>query len=220
MMFDIGAVDKKQVQKEFELNIGNVVTFDYPSEQNGDRVIAKSLDDRAGVAILLETLDFIKNTSFDYDIYIGASSQEEVGLRGARTSAYKINPDLAIVVDVSPSNDLPTDEQTGTLGKGTILRHKDSCYLTDKYIIKYIRDLSTKHNIKIQDYFGTGCTNAGILHLSNNGIKTIPLGLLARGLHTGSSIIDMNDYEETKKLLKEVLTDLNIKTINKIKGNT
>ena len=209
MLLDIGAEDKKEVIK-WGINIGQMVTFDTQAEFNGKRVISKSVDNRVGISIIIEMMNYISDKEFDFNIVIGGSAQEEVGLRGAKTSAYKFDPDLAIVVDVSPANDYPVAKNnSGSLGQGTMLRHKDARAIYSPKIIEYLRKLMIKNKIKYQDYFSQGGTNAGTISLTKSGIVTIPVGLVARSLHTGSTVFDLNDYEETLKLLELILSDLN-----------
>jgi len=193
-----------------------MITFDTNVEFNGNRVIAKSVDNRAGVSIIIEMMKFISNKEFDFNIVIGGSTQEEVGLRGGRTSAYKFKPDLAIVVDVSPANDCPESlNNSGALGKGTMLRHKDARVIYSTSVINYLRKIMNKNKIKYQDYFSKGGTNAGSISLTRDGITTMPIGFVARSLHTGSTVFDLKDYEETIKLLELILEDLNNKKIVK-----
>ncbi len=216
MLLDIGAENKKEVEK-WGIEIGSMITFESTVEFNGNRVISKAVDNRLGVAAVLSAMDYIKDKEFDYNIVIGCSVQEERGLIGARTSSFMIDADLAIVIDVSPATDFPVgNEPKGILGKGTMLRHKDAATIYKRNTIEYLRSLMKKNDIKYQDYFSLGGTNAGTIHLAKEGIKTIPLGLVARNLHTSSTVFDMRDFEETLKLLKTLLNDLSTNKFNKI----
>ncbi len=216
MLLDIGAESKKEVEK-WGISIGSVITFDSEVEFNGNRVISKAVDNRLGVAAVLSIIDYIKDKEFDYNIVVGCSVQEERGLIGARTSAYMIDADLAIVIDVSPATDFPVgQEPKGVLGAGTMLRHKDAATIYKRSTIEYLRTLMKKNDIKYQDYFSMGGTNAGQIHLAKEGVKTIPVGLVARNLHTSSTVFDIRDYEETLKLLEILLNDLTTNKFNKI----
>lgn len=216
MLLDIGASSKKEVLK-WGITQSSTVTFDTITEFNGNRVISKATDNRVGVSLSIDVMEHLKNKELDYNVVIGSSVQEETGLVGARTSAYKYKPDLAIVIDVSPANDIPSpQEPKGILGNGTMLRHKDARTIYPKTIVEYLRNLMKKENIKYQDYFSFGGTNAGVIHVSNEGIKTIPVGLVARNLHTGSSVFDLSDYRDTEKLLISIIDDLSSSKINKL----
>lgn len=215
MFLDIGFSSKKEVE-EANIKIGNVVTFATKPIIRHNRLISKAIDNRLGAFIVYDLLDFIAKNNFDYNIVIGFSVQEEVGLRGSRVSTYKYKPDLGIVVDISPANDYNA-EIRGSLGKGTILRHKDGMTVYPKVITNYLRKVIEKNKIKYQDYFSNGGTNAGIMHISNEGTPVFPIGLLARNLHTASSVCDLRDLEETQKLIRALLKDLNNSKINGIK---
>ena len=217
MLLDIGASSKKEVIK-WGIKLGSSITFDTKTEINGQRVITKAADNRVGVSIIIDLMEFISKNEFDYNIIIGSSVQEEVGLRGARTSTYKFEPDLAIVIDVSPANDFSGEEEPyGVLGEGTMLRHKDTMTIYSKEVIDYLRKIIKKNKINYQDYFSKGGTNAGVIHLWKEGRQVIPTGIVARSLHTGSSVFDLNDYVETVNLIEFILNDLTNNKIVKFK---
>ncbi len=216
MLLDIGAESDEQVQK-WGISVGSPITFDSEAEFNGDRVISKAVDNRLGVYSVIEIMNYIKDKTFDFNIVVGCTVQEENGLIGARTSSFMIDADLALVIDVSPATDFPAGNQPkGILGEGTMLRHKDARTIYSRNVIEYLRKLMKDNDIKYQDYFSLGGTNAGNIHLSKEGIKTIPIGLVARNLHTASTVFDLRDLEETLKLLEAILNDLNSNKIGKI----
>ncbi len=217
MLIDLGFSSEKEVEKA-GIKVGATVTFDSETIFNGNRVISKAIDNRLGVCAVIELMNFIKEKEFDFDIYIGSSVQEEVGLRGAKTSAHMIEPDLAIVIDVSPATDVAGgSEPKGVLGKGTMIRHKDAIVVYNRNVIEYLRGLAKKNDIKTQDYISLGGTNAGIIEIVRSGVTVVPIGLVARNLHTASSVFDITDYEETLKLLESILNDLDSKKIVKFK---
>lgn len=216
MLLDIGAESDKEVAK-WGISVGSAITFDSEVQFNGNRVISKAIDNRLGVYSVLEVMNFIKDKEFDFNIVIGCTVQEENGLIGARTSSYMIDADLAIVIDVSPATDIPAGPQPkGILGEGTMLRHKDARTIYSRKVVEYLRKILKDNKIKYQDYFSLGGTNAGNIHLSKEGIKTIPIGLVARNLHTASTVFDLRDLDETLKLLEAILNDLNSAKINKL----
>ena len=216
MLLDIGATSKKEVEK-WGIKQGDSITFDTKVEINGNRVIGKAADNRVGVAIVIELMKFIKDKKFDYNIVIGASSQEEVGLRGVRAATNKYNPDLAFVIDVSPARDISLPkEPDGILGAGTMLRHKDAATIYPSKIIDYLRKIIKDNDIKYQDYFSLGGTNAGMIHLQQEGRPVFPFGIVARNLHTSSLIFDIKDYDYTLKLIELILLDLNTNKIVKL----
>lgn len=215
MFIDIGAEDKKELIK-MGIEQGNIAVFDSDVKFNGNRIISKAIDDRLGVALVIELIEYIKNKSFDYNIVIGCTTQEEVGLRGALVAAHKFKPDLAITIDISPSKDVPKHQGDGKLGGGTMLRHFDSSTLYLPQIIDFVEQTLNKHKIKWQDYYSLGGTDAGAIHKALSGIPCIPVGFLARNLHTSSLVADLRDYEETNKLLKALVNDLDNKKIENL----
>lgn len=216
MFLDIGASSKEEV-KNWGISKGNVITFDVRTEFNGNRVISKAVDDRLGVLLNLEIIKYISNKNFDFNIGVCFSVQEETGLVGGRLSAFKLNPDLAMIIDVSPTIKFPIEaEPKGILGGGTMLRHKDARTIYSRKIIEYLRKLLKENKIKYQNYFSLGGTNAGSIHISREGIPIIPIGLVARNLHSGSSIFDVNDFIETMKLIKVILEDLSSSEIEEL----
>lgn len=213
---DIGAKTAKEV-KEWGIHPGSTITFDTQIDENGDRIIGKAVDNRAGVSLMIETMRYLSSQELDYDVYIGGTVQEENGLKGARTMTYKIKPDIAAVIDISPAKDIPVSIGKGTIGKGTFIRHKDAYTIYPKIVTTYLEDLFKSEKIKYQHYFSDGGTNAGMVHTSREGVITFPFGFLARNLHIGSTVMDMNDYEETLKALKAFLNKMDAKTIKGLK---
>lgn len=216
MFLDIGAQNDKELLK-MGLKQGSMITFDTKTEFNGNRVVTKAADNRVGASMIVEIMNYIKDKEFDYNIVVGCTVREEGGLIGARTSAYKFNPDLAMVIDVSPARDIPVKQlPNGVLGEGTMLRHKDAATIYSPKIIDYLASIIKKNKLKYQDYFSLGGTNAGSIHISNEGIKVIPIGIVARNLHTGSTVFDINDYNETLKLIEFILRDISSNKIVKL----
>lgn len=216
MFLDIGATSKEEVLK-WGIQEGDAITFDTLTEINGNRVIAKAADNRVGVGIVIELMKFIKDKEFDFNIILGASTQEEVGLRGTRVSTYKFSPDLGFVIDVSPARDIPAPQlPNGILGAGTMLRHKDAATVYLPHAIDYVRKILDTNKVKYQDYFSLGGTNAGMMHLQQEGRTVLPFGIVARNLHTGSLVFDIKDYDDTVKLIELILLDLNSNKIVKL----
>ncbi len=209
MKIDIG-LKNAQEAKELGIRVGSQITFDSESKvMLNNKIVGKSLDNRIGVFICLEILETLKDVELPYDLYIGASVQEEVGLRGARTAVKLIKPDFAFVVDVSPSADFGNLSGPGRLGNGTLIRYLDASTISNPKIIDWQRNLAKSNKIKTQNFFSLGGTNAGIIHVSNNGVLTAQNGLVARSIHSPSGVVDLSDVEETIKFMV-----LELKTIN------
>ncbi len=215
---DFGFENSSDVIKN-NINIGDQITFNSQTVFNKNRIIGKSIDNRVGTYIVMDLINYIKNNNFDFNIVIGFSTQEEVGLRGARASAYKFNPDIAMVVDISPIRDFTKDEEpSGILGGGTMLRHKDAYTIYSRNIVNFLRKILIENKIKYQNYISLGGTNAGIIQLIREGVPVIPIGLVSRNMHSNSGVFDKRDLTSTIKLTHQILNELNSEKIDELKN--
>ncbi|KAF0851887.1 MAG: M42 family metallopeptidase [Spiroplasma poulsonii] len=208
MLVDFGFTSKAEAYAA-GVREGNFVICEGPTVfLNDKRLLSKAIDNRMGLILGLEVLEQIKDKALDFDLYVGFSAQEEVGTRGAATATALIKPDFAIVTDVSPGQDYESTSTFGQLGQGVMLRGMDNGYVTRHDLIKYQLDLMQQHQIKYQFYISPGGTDAGRVHLADYGIPTIQACLIARNLHTISGIIDLDDFNETIKLVTTIIEDL------------
>ena len=188
------------------ISVGDMIVVQGVFEQlNDHRLLAKAFDNRYGCVMSIDLLKSLKDVELDFDLYIGASVQEEVGLRGAQTITQTVKPDVAIVLDCSPANDALDSKAIGKLGEGVLIRMMDGSFIADKEMIYKLVDVCVKESIKHQYYYSNGGTDAGIVHKSLEGVKTLTCCLVARGIHTSSSILDTNDYLAAKKALMNLL---------------
>ncbi|MBR5157045.1 MAG: M42 family metallopeptidase [Clostridia bacterium] len=200
LYIDIGAKNKKDAEKR--VKIGDCIVFDSEYRKFGDDLIkARALDDRAGCAILTE----LCGCRFDFDLYICFTVQEEVGLRGAKILANRINPDLALVIESTTCSDVygtePEDYST-ELGKGVALSIIDRTTYYNKELTQFIYKLAQDNGIPIQ-YKKTamGGNEAGAIHLACGGVKTAALSIPARYIHSPSSVISKKDFDSCAKLV-------------------
>lgn len=198
MYIDIGARDKKSAQEI--ISTGDMAVFCGEFYVNGDTVISKALDNRAGCYALIETL---KNVKSDNDLYFVFTSQEEVGLRGARTSAFKIAPDYALAVDVTDTGDTPEGIKMAVkLGKGAAIKVMDRSVLCDSYIRNVLVELAKKNNIDYQlEVMNDGGTDAGAISLSGSGVRTGGISIPTRYIHSPSELISKKDLKDCINLL-------------------
>lgn len=209
MYIDIGASSKEEAEKL--VKIGDVAVY-HPlfSESNG-KYIGGAMDNRSGCALLIET---IKNIgSAPNDLYFVFTVQEELGLRGAKTSAYALDPDLAIAVDVTGTGDTPKARTMAvSLGKGPAIKVKDSSVLCHPLIKKLMVNTAEKHSIPYQlEVLEYGGTDSGAIHLTRGGIPSGVLSIPCRYIHSDSETIDAMDMENGVKLLTKILEeDINI----------
>lgn len=204
MYIDIGADSKEAAEKLTEL--GDYIAFysEY-SELGSSTIKAKALDDRVGCACLLELL----KDEFIHDTYFCFTVQEEIGLRGAKIAAYKVQPDIAFIVEGTTCNDVPDTSEhnySTMLGEGVAITIMDRAAYADKALVRFIRETAKRLNIKFQ-YKKTvsGGNDAGRIQTANQGVKTAVLSVPIRYIHSPVSMMNKKDYESLKELLKGVL---------------
>ncbi|HBN84157.1 MAG TPA: peptidase M42 [Clostridiales bacterium] len=213
MVIDVGAVSKEEVTQKFKIEPGAPVVPEVTFEFNpmNKVMIGKAFDDRLGCACVLDTLTQLQGSDLNVKLVGSLSSQEEVGLRGAKVAAQTIRPDIAIVFEGTPSDDNFTDASIaqGAMGKGPQIRHRDSSMVGNPRFIKFARDIAKKENIKFQDAVReNGGTNAGNIHLSNTGVPTIVIGIPVRYAHTHYCYSSYNDYTEAVRWAVAILKNI------------
>lgn len=199
LFIDIGASSKEEAMEK--VNIGDMATYYRECTFLGKSISAKSLDDRAGCAVLIKALKEVKNPK--YDLYFVFTTQEEVGTRGARTSAYAIEPDLAIAVDVTLCGDTPEGEKIAVeLGKGPAVKIKDMSVLSHPEVKQLLIDTAEKNKIPYQkEVLDLGGTDAGAIHLTKEGVPSGGIAIPTRYVHTPSEMVNLDDLENTVKLI-------------------
>ena len=170
MYIDIGVFSKEEA--ESKINIGDVCVYKTEYDENENVVSSKCLDDRVGCFVAIEAIKKIKDNV--NDLYFVFTVQEEVGLRGARTSAYRINPDMGIALDVTGSGDTPKAKTFAVgLGKGTAIKVKDNSILTHPKVKELMVDVAKENNIEYQmEVLEFGGTDSGAIHLTREGIPS------------------------------------------------
>lgn len=216
--FDFGFKNKEEA-KDAGVRIGQMIVVDGPFRvlNNGKRLLAKAFDNRYGVFMMLEMARYFKNVELPYDLYLGATVQEEVGLRGATTIAHVINPDLAIVLDCSPARDMIGKDEEGQLGGGVLIRYLDRSMIAFPELLMFQEKIATKARVPYQYYSSMGGTDAGAFHLHNEGVLTLTHCICARSLHTAATVVDSADIVNAKKSLILMLKTLNANKINKFR---
>ena len=218
MLFDFGFKSKEEaLEKGAHMGCMMVMEGKFEELNDGERLLGKAFDDRFGIILGIELLEELKDVELDYDSYIGGSVQEEVGCRGAKTSAALIKPDLAIVLDCSPAQDATGDPNAlGKLGEGVLLRVLDRSMIAFPELIDYQIKKASECNAKVQYFISPGGTDAGSIHMAEEGILTFTQCLCARSIHTCSTILDTNDYLDCKKLTLHMLKTLTSEEITKL----
>lgn len=201
---DLGARDKKNCP----VKVGDVGMFLQPMVEMGDCITAKSLDDRLGCAVAIQAMLELKDTKLPHDVYFVFTTQEEVGLRGAATSAFGIEPDLGIALDVTYSTDTPEPpmKMDISLGKGAAIKIKDSGIVTQPWVKNWMIETAEKNNIPYQrEVLLGGATDAVSIQKSRAGVATGCISIPCRHIHSPSEIVNYNDVLACVKLLKMLL---------------
>ena len=220
MLLDVGANSKEEVE-EMGIQVGDsmVPAVNFEVLENPKKILAKAWDNRYGCLIAIETLEALKDVELDCDLYIGATVQEEVGLRGAKTAANMIEPDVAFAVDCSPANDLTgSDQDIGKLGEGTLVRIIDRTMILSKPMRDYLLETAKTHDIKHQYFQSPGGTDAGSIHLSGNGVVSAVVGVVARYIHTSHSVLNTDDYLAAKSMLEQLIRGINEDKLKELRG--
>ena len=202
-----------------KVKVGDRATFATKFLQMGNSIRAKALDDRLGVAILIELL---KNAPANIDLLAAFTVQEELGLRGAKIAAHALNPDLALAVDSTPAYDMPTHDGSENiryntkLGEGAAIYTLDGRTLSDPRIIRWLSETGDAKKIPYQyRQPGAGGTDAGSIHLSRAGIPTGSVSVPGRYAHTAMGLCRIKDWENTLNLLHEALCRVSPKILEK-----
>lgn len=198
---DVGATNKK----DCPVKIGDIAAFDRTYSEFGNRLVAKSMDDRVGVLVAIETLRALKSTP--HDVYFVFTTQEEVGTRGAATSAYGVDPDVGIALDVTPSGDTPNSlKMEMALGKGPCIKIQDVGMISDPRVVQWMIRAAEKNRIPYQrEVLLIGGTDARAIQVARAGVPAGAISIPVRYVHSPSEMVDFSDVQNTVKLLTAVL---------------
>lgn len=195
-----------------KLKLGDRATFATKFTRVGPSIQAKALDDRLGVATLIELL---KQAPENIDLLAAFTVQEEVGLRGAQVAAYAFEPDMGIALDSTPAIDLPGWDQEENsqyntkLDAGPAIYLADSATLADPRLIRHFVESAEQNNIPYQfRQPGGGGTDAGAIHRSRAGVPSISISVPARYLHTAAGIARLPDWKNSLTLLYTALSNM------------
>ncbi len=206
---DVGASSAADVE-ELGITIGTPITTDREfSDLSGTRVTGKALDNRVGVAMLIRTMQQMKSPHTIYGVF---TVQEELGLKGAKTSAFSLSPDCAIATDVTIPGDHPGIEKKDSsveMGKGPVLVLVSAAgrgLIANQKMVEWLKETAEKNDIPIQVEVGEGGnTDATIIHLVKGGIPSIPFSVATRYIHSPVEVVDIGDIEAGVNLLVEAL---------------
>ncbi|TFE00963.1 M42 family metallopeptidase [Jeotgalibacillus salarius] len=221
MFIDIGASSREEAM-EWGITPGDMAVpyFEFTVMNNEKMLLAKAWDNRIGCAIAIDVMRHLKNQQHPNEVYGVGTVQEEVGLRGARTAAAAVNPDIGIAVDVGIAGDTPgitAKEASSKMGKGPQIILYDASMVGHKGLRDFITNIADEHNIPYQfDAIAGGGTDAGSIHLSATGAPSIAITVASRYIHSHAAMIHKDDYENAVKLIVEVIKKLDRDAVNSI----
>jgi endoglucanase len=214
LVVDIGASSKEDAQTLAPL--GTYATFATQFQDLGPTVTGKAFDDRAGCAVLVELL---RGPRFAFDLHAAFTVQEEVGLRGARVAAYAIEPDCAFVLEGTIADDIPKEKDvspTTELGKGPAITVMDRSFIADRRLMRLLTDTGDELGIPYQfKQPGIGGTDAGVIHLSREGVPSAAVAVPSRYIHSPRALLSLDDFNHTVQLMRESLSRLTRDTLKR-----
>lgn len=221
MFIDIGAASKDEVIG-WGVRPGDMVTpyFEFNVMKNDKYLLAKAWDNRIGCAIAIDVMKSLKDEKHPNILYSVGNVQEEVGLRGAKTSTHKIQPDIGFAVDVGIAGDTPgvtPKESNSKMGAGPQIVVYDASMVSHRGLREFVLDVAEDNNIPYQfEAMAGGGTDAGSIHVTANGIPALSIGIATRYIHSHAGILHRDDYDNAVKLIVEVIKKLDRETVNKI----
>lgn len=218
MYIDIGAVDRKEVEKA-GVRPGDPIIprADFQELAVGDAYMAKAFDDRVGTALMISALQDLQKIDHPNTVVGVATVQEEVGLRGATTSVRAVDPDVAIVLESDIAGDVPgiePEESSVKLGAGPTVLIYDRRMIPNLKLRDLVIDTANDIDVPVQlSYSEGGATDGGEIHLHGTGVPTVVFSVPARHIHSDSSIIHRVDYDRAVKLLVALIQKLDSKVV-------
>lgn len=213
LRIDVGPNNQNKIKP------GDRAVFGTVFQRLGPSICAKAIDDRIGVATLIE---LFRHAPQHIDLLAAFTVQEEIGLRGARVAAYALNPDLAFVLDCTPARDLPAYDRHGfspidienahynsRLGGGAAIYVADRATISDPRLIRYLTSIGDSAGIPYQlRQPGGGSTDAGAIHKQRSGIPSVSISVPGRYPHSGAMIVRIEDWKHTLALMYQALYNL------------
>lgn len=210
LYIDIGLDDAEKAREH--VSVGDFAVFDSEFYTFGEGLVkAKALDDRMGCAAMIETMRALKDSPIDcdLDVFFCFTVREEIGLSGAQVAAYRIRPDVAIVLETTAVADIEGVAPAGRvadIGEGVVVSIMDRATIYDRKLVALAFDTAKKKGIKAQvKRYVSGGNDAGNIHKTAEGIKTLALSVPTRYLHSPACVASINDYYSQQRLCEEIL---------------
>jgi len=218
IFIDLG-VDDKEAVEALGVQIGDMVTpyIEFTEMANPDYLLGKAWDNRIGCLVALDVAKNLKNEEHNNVVYAVGTVQEEVGLRGAGTTANIVNPDVAIAVDVTIATDIPGGDDTCKFGEGPQILVYDGGLVGHRGLRAKMLEVAKKHDIPVQlGHLRRGGTDAGRMSLAHDGAPSVSLCIPSRYIHSHTSMIHRKDYENCVKLVTELVKELDKESVDKL----
>lgn len=219
LLVDVGA-DSYEHALSMGIKKGCMVTpvdYFYVTE-DGKKMVSKAFDDRLGCAVVLEIAKEMKKISHPNTVILGMTTQEEVGLRGAKVASNMFEPDLFITVDVSPASDYLNKPGAPKIGDGFLIRYYDPGCIMKPELLEYFEQLAEKENIKYQYFRSTGGTDAGQAQYAKYGTLATTVGVLGRYIHSPATMVHMDDIEAAKSFVIKLIEKFNEEELKKVQN--
>jgi endoglucanase len=221
MYIDIGATSKEEVT-EAGVRVGDPIIprADFVELANGKSYLSKAWDDRIGVALVISVLEKFQKENHPNTVFGVSTVMEEVGLRGATTSVHAVDPDVAIVLEADIAGDVPgvkPEESSVKLGRGPSLVFHDARMIPNVKLRDLVISTAEELNIPLQfSSLEAGATDGAAIHLHKIGVPTVVISVPARHIHSHSSIIHRDDYDNTVALLAAMIKKLDEPTVTSL----
>ena len=218
MYIDIGASSLEEVEKA-GVRVGDPVVpvSRFEVLANAKTYLAKAFDDRVGCALMIQTLQQLRDSEHSNTVYGLATVQEEVGTRGAVTGVEMVNPDVAIVTEVDIAGDVPgikPEETPVKLAGGPVMLAYDARMIPNLKLRDMVIETAKQNNISLQlSAMEGGATDGGPIHLHKTGDPTIVISVPTRHIHSHNSIIHRDDFDNAVKLLIAVIQKLDASAV-------
>lgn len=220
LFIDVGCTEKFDVQKRLGVQIGDVIIPEAPFEilGNKDLYLAKAFDNRIACAAVIDITAKLAKAKHPNTVFGVGTVQEEVGLRGAGTAAWQVDPDVGFAVDVTVARDTPgITPKSDEVGKGPVLIVYDGSMIPNFKLRKLVQETAEKGKIPFQ--FGSlerGGTDGGRIHMSRRGVPSMTIAIATRYIHSHAAILSRKDYDNLVKLMVAVIKRLDAKTVKSL----
>ncbi len=218
MYIDIGSTSKAETEAA-GVRVGDPVVPDseFVVMAGGKTYLAKAFDNRVGCAVVIDVLRHYRNAAHPNDLYGVQTVMEEVGVRGATTSARAVDPDVAIVLESDIAGDVPgikNEQSSVRLGGGPGLSVFDSRMIPNTKLRNLVIDTAAEQGIPLQfSNMPGGATDGAAIHMNNVGVPTVVIGVPSRHIHSHGSIIHRDDYDNAVKLVTALVAKLDAATV-------